>query len=141
MLSLVLSASSPLLMALASPDWPYWYSAFPTQLLAPLSCDILFTVGLLAVSEVFPADTQALAGAVFNTVAQFGTSLGLTLTAVVAGAVTKSKGDTDQAKVREENLLAGYSAAFWIAFAWMGLACLISAFGLRPIRRVGVKRD
>ena len=128
-------------MALTSPHWPYWYSAFPAQLLAPLSCDILFTIGLLTVSEVFPAHTQALAGAVFNTVTQFGASAGLTLTAVVAGAVTKSKGKGDQTQGGEEDLLAGYKAGFWIAFAWMGLACLICALGLRHIGRIGVKRD
>jgi hypothetical protein len=90
------------------------------------------------VSEEFPAHTQALAGAVFNTVAQFGTSLGLTVIAVVA-AVAKSEGD--QGKVRAEKLFAGYRAGFWTAFASMGVACLIGAFGLRRMGRVGVKRD
>jgi hypothetical protein len=78
-------------MALISARWPYWYAAFQAQLLAPLSCDILFTIGLLTVSEVFSAHTQGLAGAVFNTVAQFGASFGLTLMAVVAAVVTKSE--------------------------------------------------
>lgn len=139
LLALLLSAGAPLLMALISAHWPYWYAAFPAQLLSPLSCDILFTIGLLAVSEGFPAHTQALAGAVFSTVAQFGTSLGLTLLAVVAASVTKSEGD--QGKGREEELLAGYRASFWTAFTSMGLACLIGAFGLRRMGKVGVKRD
>ncbi|OBT50084.1 hypothetical protein VE04_09082, partial [Pseudogymnoascus sp. 24MN13] len=103
-----------------SAQWPYWYAAFFAQLLAPLSCAIMFTIGLLAVSEGFPAHTQALAGAVFSTVAQFGASLGLTLLAMVATSVTNSKGD--QGKGREEDLLAGYRASFWAAFAYMGLA-------------------
>ena len=126
-------------MALISPHWPYWYAAFPAQLLAPLACDIMFTIGLLVVSEGFPAHTQALAGAVFNTVTQFGTSVGLTVIAVVAAAVTNSK--VDEGKERTEELLAGYRAAFWTQFALTGLACLIGAFGLKRIGRVGVKRD
>ena len=137
--SLLLSAGSPLLMALISAHWPYWYAAFPAQLLAPLSCDILFTIGLLAISEEFPADTQALAGAVFNTAAQFGSSLGLTLLAVVSASVTKS--EDDHGTSTEEGLLAGYRAGFWSAFASMGLACLIGGFGLRRMGRVGVKTD
>lgn len=64
------------MMAVVNPEWSYWYMEFWAQLLAPLAADVLFTVGLVIVSEVFPEDTQALAGAVFNTVAQFGSSLG-----------------------------------------------------------------
>ncbi|KFY79779.1 hypothetical protein V499_01275 [Pseudogymnoascus sp. VKM F-103] len=139
LLALILSAGSPLLMAVTSAQWPYWYAAFFAQLLAPLSCAIMFTIGLLAVSEGFPAHTQALAGAVFSTVAQFGASLGLTLLAMVATSVTNSKGD--QGKGREEDLLAGYRASFWAAFAYMGLACVIGVFGLRRMGRVGVKKD
>jgi MFS family permease len=139
LIALLLSAGAPLLMAIISSHWPYWYAAFPAQLLSPLSCDILFTVGLLAVSEEFPAHTQALAGAVFNTVAQFGTSLGLTLIAVVAASVTKNESDKGMRK--EDELLAGYRAGFWTAFASMGIACVVGAFGLRRMGKVGVKRD
>lgn len=126
-------------MAVMSAHWPYWYAAFPAQILAPLSCDIMFTIGLLAVSEEFPAHTQALAGAVFNTVAQFGSSLGLALLAVVSASVTKS--EEDHGTGMEEGLLAGYRAGFWTAFGSMGLACLIGGFGLRRMGRVGVKKD
>lgn len=138
--SLLLSAGAPLLMALTSAQWPYWYTAFPAQLLTPLSCDMLCTVGLLVVSEEFPARTQALAGAVFNTVAQFGVSVGLSVMAVVAAAVTKSK-DGEHRQQKEETLFAGYKAAFWLAFGWMGLACVVTAIGLRRMSKVGVKRD
>ena len=64
----LLSLGAPLLMALIQPQWPYWYDAFPAQFLAVLGVDVIFTVGLLIVSEVFPSQTQALAGAVFNTI-------------------------------------------------------------------------
>jgi hypothetical protein len=104
-----------------------------------MACDILFTIGLIAVSEGFPEDTQALAGAVFNTVNQFGQNLGLTQLAVVSAAVTKSEGG--QGKGRREELLVGYRAGFWAGFAMTGLACLIGAFGLRCMGKIGVKRD
>lgn len=35
-LSSILGAASPLLMAIVKTDWPYWYAAFPAQLLEPL---------------------------------------------------------------------------------------------------------
>ena len=35
-LSSILGAISPLLMAIVKAEWPYWYAAFPAQLLEPL---------------------------------------------------------------------------------------------------------
>ena len=126
-------------MALINPRWPYWFDAFFAQLLAPLSCDVLFTVGLLVVSDVFPARTQALAGAVFNTVAQFGTSFGLTVMAVISNAATQSSGYVE--KGRPDAIMVGYRAAFWAAFSWIALACVVGGFGLRKVGRVGLKKD
>ena len=88
LISSVLCAGAPLLMAVIDPEWRYWYDAFWAQLLAPLSADILFTVGILVVSDVFPENTQALAGAVFNTLAQIGTALGLTTMSIISSTVT-----------------------------------------------------
>ena len=39
LISSALSAISPLLMAINSPRWPYWYATFPAQLFEPLSPD------------------------------------------------------------------------------------------------------
>lgn len=126
-------------MAVIDVRWPYWYDAFFAQALSPISADILFTVGLLVVSDVFPAKTQALAGAVFNTVSQFGTSIGLTVMAVISSVTTKHSRYVS--KSSPDALLVGYRAGFWAAFAWMIVAFLIGAFGLRRLGRVGLKRD
>jgi MFS family permease len=143
--SVLLSAGGPLLMAVINVQWPYWYDAFFAQLLAPLSADILFTVALLVISDVFPPRMQALAGAVFNTVSQFGNSLGLTIMAVISSAVTRHAASSSSTAGEDDSspaaLLAGYRAGFWAAFAWMMLAFFIGAFGLRRIGKVGVKRD
>jgi MFS family permease len=138
-LALILSAGAPLLMAVVEPRWPYWYDAFFAQLLSPLSADILFTVGLLVVSDVFPTHTQAIAGAVFNTVTQFGTSIGLTVMAIISSSKTKSSNIPE--KTSPDALMVGYRASFWAAFALMVVAILISAFGLRKIGKVGLKKD
>jgi hypothetical protein len=135
----ILSAGAPLLMAVIDPKWPYWYDAFFAQLLAPLSADVLFTVGLLVVSDIFPTRTQALAGAVFNTVAQFGTSIGLTAMAVISSSATKSSKYVE--KTEPDALMVGYRASFWAAFSWIALACFIGAFGLRKLGKVGLKKD
>lgn len=135
----LLSTGAPLLMALIQPQWPYWFDAFPAQCLMPLGVDVMFTVGLLIVSDVFPARTQALAGAVFNTVAQFGMSIGLAIAAVVSSTVTqKSEYENKRSGLA---LLVGYRAGFWAVFAWMLAACVVGGFGLRKIGKVGLKKD
>jgi hypothetical protein len=159
LISSALGALAPLLMALNSPRWPYWYAAFPAQLFEPLSPDgafsygtirekhrslmatylVIFTVGILLVSEMFPDRTQALAGAVFNTVAQFGQAVGLALIGVVSDSVTHNSKFTDKAS--PDALLTGYRAGFWTCTGWMILACFVGALGLRKSGRVGLKRD
>lgn len=136
--SSVLCAIAPLLMALVQPQWPYWYNAFFAQILMPISGDVLFTVGLIVVSNVFPEDTQSLAGAVFNTAAQFGNSLGLTVMQVVSTLTAKGH---PGAAGSPEKLMAGYRATFWTAFALMVSLAFVTTFGLRRAGKVGAKRD
>ena len=112
---------------------------FVPQLLSPLSVDILFTVGILIVSDVFAANTQALAGPVFNTLAQLGTSIGLTTMSVISISVTS---DSDKKnKSSPAALMEGYRASFWTLFAWMVTACVVGGFGLRKLGKIGEKRD
>jgi MFS family permease len=134
-----LCAGAPLLMALINPAWPYWYAAFFAQLLTPMSGDVLFTVGLIIVSDSFPTRTQALAGAVFNTASQLGVSIGLTTMSVISATVTMDSGVSNKAS--PEALMKGYRASFWTLFAWMVTACLIGGVGLRKLGKVGVKKD
>ena len=137
--SSLLSAGSPLLMAVVNIKWPYWYDAFFAQILMYFSVDVLFTVGILIISDVFPPRTQALAGAIFNIMNQFGTSIGLAVMGVIASSVTQQSDHPD--KGSPEALEDGYRATFWAAMVWMLLACCIGIFGLRKVGKVGVKRD
>ncbi|KFA47731.1 hypothetical protein S40293_09485 [Stachybotrys chartarum IBT 40293] len=135
--SSALSAGSPLLMALIQPSWPYWAGAFQAQLLCPLNANILFTVGLIIISDVFTEDTQALAGAVFNTSSQFGTALGYAVLQIISTSVTRNHNWMEETRA----LLEGYRASFWALLGFM-LACVaISALGLRRAGRVGLKQE
>lgn len=104
-----------------------------------MSADVLFCVGLIVISEVFPENTQALAGAVFNTTAQFGTSIGLTLIGVVADNTTQKSHYTNKSSPLA--LFEGYKARFWTASRWMLLTSAIALLGLRNVGKVGLKRD
>lgn len=149
--SAVVCAMSPMMMALMDPEWKYWYLAFWAQVFAPFSADVLFTVGLIIVSDNFPEDTQALAGAVFNTVAQFGMSLGMGSCQVVAlgvqgeNASSGGGGHGGGAFADEEKdngaLLKGYRASYWMMFGYMVVCGAIAVVGLRRAGKVGLKRE
>ncbi|RYO30403.1 hypothetical protein AA0111_g5567 [Alternaria arborescens] len=151
--SACICALSPLLMAVVPPAWSYWKLAFWAQIFAPFSADVLFTVGLIIVSDNFPEKTQALAGAVFNTVAQFGMSLGMGSCQVVAlGVQTKSgstastgHGDGESGAAFEDQddvaLLKGYRASYWLMFGYMIVCMMIAVVGLKKAGKVGLKRE
>lgn len=67
-----LCSLAPLMMAVVNPAWNYWLLQFWAQVLVPFSVDVLFTVGLVIVSDQFPEKTQGMAGAVFGTVSHHG---------------------------------------------------------------------
>lgn len=104
-----------------------------------MECTVIFTVANLIITDIFPPTTQALAGAVFSTVAQFGTSIGLAVTAVIAASVTEKSAFVE--KKSPEALMEGYRAVFWACFAAMGTASVVGALGLRKVGKVGEKRE
>ncbi|RYP10137.1 hypothetical protein DL764_000847 [Monosporascus ibericus] len=140
---------APLLMAVNDPDWSYWYASFLAVLLSPLSGDILFVVSALIITSTFPDNTQALAGAVFSTFSQFGTTVGLTVVAVISSSVSQSSAASHThsrtvaggATYSPQNLLKGYQASFWALFGAAVLTCAIGAFGLRDVSNKGMKKD
>jgi MFS family permease len=145
-ISSVLCAGAPLMMALVDPNWNYYYLELWAQMLAPLGTNVLFTVGLIIVSDNFAKETQALAGAVFSTAAQFGTAIGVGVCQVVAlgvmGPNESSSGEPHGATSNDDGeMLRGYRASFWTMFASMVLCVLISVVGLRRTGKVGVKKD
>ncbi|KAI9158883.1 MFS-type transporter 1 [Paramyrothecium foliicola] len=135
--SSILCACSPLLMATVQPQWTYWANAFVAQLLQPVSADVLFTVGLIIITDVFPDDTQGLAGAVFNTMGQLGVAFGLAVLQVISQVVTQKHADLEETHA----LMEGYRASFWTMFGFMILCAAAGGLGLRKIGKVGVKQD
>ncbi|KAL4966358.1 major facilitator superfamily domain-containing protein [Aspergillus stella-maris] len=143
-ISAVITAISPILMAVASPEWTYWAAAFVAMTLSPVNGDVLWTVSSLVICRAFPSNAQALAGSVFNTISQLGNSVGLAVAAVIAASVSAhDESDISVATSSQtpEQLLEGYRAAYWTIFAGMVVVCLVSGFGLRNVGKVGVKQD
>lgn len=146
--SSLICALSPLFMTFARPEWKYWYLEFWAQVCAPVSGDVLFTVGLIIVSDQFPKKMQALAGAVFNTVAYFGYSLGIGVCQAVAFSVM-GKGEVKEGveqvgdgwhEQSPQTQMKGYRAGYWVMFGYMIACALIAEIGLRKAGRVGLKK-
>lgn len=139
LIGVALTSIGSLLMSVIQPDWTYWACAFPAVFLNPVGADVLFTISNLVITALFPARDQALAGGVFNTVAQIGKSVGLASSAVIAASVTQHSNVVNKESPRA--LMEGYRAAFWYVFSLSCATGLLFAWGLRGIGKVGMKRD
>lgn len=117
----------------------YWKFAAPGIFLNVIGADCLFTISNLMITSVFPARTQALAGGVFNTIAQIGKSVGLATTAVLAASITENSEYVD--KESPEALLRGYQAAYWSCCALSVTTLIFIWLSLKKIGNVSEKRD
>lgn len=124
---------SPALMATAAMDENYWLRPFWALLLCPVNPWVLFSVSSLVISDAFPPEIQSLAGGVFNEVAQFGNSVGLAVTAVIAASVTEHSSQLAE----KEALMEGFRAAFWTVFASTGMVLVVTFLGFRKIGIIG----
>ena len=137
--AIVLTSIGALMMCVIQPEWSYWAAAFPAVALNPIGAEALFTVSNLVITSVFPARLQALAGGIFNTIAQIGKTVGLAMSGVIATTVTEHS--RFEHKESPEALMEGYRAAFWYMFAGSVATLLLFTWGLRGIGKVGMKRE
>jgi hypothetical protein len=112
-----------------------WYSNLTSHLTL-----VLYTISNLAITSLFPVRTQALAGGVFNTLAQIGNSVGLAITSIVASSVTAAERSHNAGNVDVTGTLwDGYRASFWTCFGAYVVSSLICAGGMRGLGKVGLK--
>ncbi|KFX98275.1 hypothetical protein V490_02376 [Pseudogymnoascus sp. VKM F-3557] len=123
---------SPLLLCVINPAWNYWLCSFWGVLLSPVTAGVVFTIANLVITDAFPKETQALAGAMSNTAQQLGGAFGLALAGVV-GAIGSQQGPDGT----QEALWLGYRAVFYMCFGAMVVACLLGAVALRGAGVVG----
>ncbi|KAI9035611.1 uncharacterized protein KD926_003215 [Aspergillus affinis] len=98
----------------------YWQGIFQAMALNPLGADLIYTIAILVMTAAFPAQTQALAGGVFNMLSQIGKSVGIATSALIARQITEKTGKTNSM----EELLIGYKAGWWYN-------CALGVFGGR----------
>lgn len=111
----------------------------------------IFAGGSLFVAKVALPHEQSLAGGVFNTVTQIGTSIGLALTSVVLDRTITSKahslgadvpaGGAAASNAPKEALLAGYKAAQWFNFAFVMVGLVFVMLFMRGMGIIAKKGD
>ena len=98
---------------------------------------VVYVVAILIASDVFPENMQALAGAIINTVGQFGTSFGIAIMAIISTRVNDSSSHSSETNGLA--LLPGYRVVFWVSFALTIIVAVIGAIGLRKVGKIGGK--
>ena len=136
----LISCTAPILMALVNRRWIYWEAAFPAIFLNPMGADASFTISNLLITASFPTETQALAGGVFNTIAQLGNAIGMTMAILIAETVTGRAYKGGGVDGRSDALMAGYRAAYWFFSGLCITAVCVSFVGLHRVGVVGSKK-
>ncbi|KAG5645961.1 hypothetical protein DXG03_004753 [Asterophora parasitica] len=137
---------APLLFAFINPKAVYWAFGFPSAVLAVSGADFVFAAGTLFIAKVAEPHEQSLAGALFQTMTQIGTSLGVTVTTVIFNRVAAQ---TAAASSVSGNAVVGvakptleaYKAAQWGSFAFGVLATLLSIVFFRGVGIVGHRKN
>ncbi|KAF5385630.1 hypothetical protein D9757_003546 [Collybiopsis confluens] len=134
-----LTGCACLLFAVINPNAPYWAFGFPSAIIAVIGADFVFACGTMYVAKQCLPHEQSVGGAVFQTMTQIGTALGVTVSTVVFDRVLESKATKNG--ISMENLtsveeprrltLPAYRAAFWTGFAFGICACLLTVIFLR----------
>lgn len=135
----LLSGIAPLLLAtLCGVDGPgYWRGVFQAMALNSLGADLVYTIAKLVITDSFPAKTQALAGGVFNMLAQVGKSVGIATSALIARQITSQMDHAESATA----MLKGYEAGWWYNCGLGFVSVAVSFGGMRSVKMIEIKRD
>ena len=99
-----------------------------------MGADVSCTISNLIVTSVYDADKQALAGGVFDIMAQFGSAIGLTFSILIANTITENS--SYEYKTGKDALMGGYRGSYWSFFAISLATMFISVVGLRRIGKM-----
>ncbi|KAF8956149.1 major facilitator superfamily domain-containing protein [Flammula alnicola] len=117
-----------LLFAIIVPSTIYWAYAFIASVVVVMGADFVFSAGTLFISKFALPHEQSVAGALFNTMTQLGTAVGVTVSTVVYNRVG--------AKIAPgADVISMYRAAQWTCFAFGVIA---TTLGILCFRGVGV---
>ncbi|KAF8992533.1 major facilitator superfamily domain-containing protein [Cyathus striatus] len=123
------SSAACLLFAVIKENATYWAFGFPSTTISVIGADFVFSAGTLFIAKVALPHEQSVAGALFQTMTQLGTAVGITVSTVVFNRVTIKNGGV--------MVLASYQAAQWTCFAFGCIAIILALLSFRGVGVVG----
>ncbi|TEB31658.1 MFS general substrate transporter [Coprinellus micaceus] len=124
---LAATGCASLLFALIEPEKSYWAYGFPAAIVSVMGADFVFSAGTLYAAK-------SLSGAIFNTMTQLGTAVGVTVSTVVFNQVRLTQLE------KGEDLLKAYQAANWTGFAFGMIGTVLSILFFHNVGAVGDKK-
>ncbi|KAL1744693.1 major facilitator superfamily domain-containing protein [Schizophyllum fasciatum] len=144
----LITSTAPLLFANIIPASPYWAFGFPAAICCVFGADFVFSGGTLFVAKLSQPHEQSVSGALFQTMIQLGTSMGIAVSTVVYDRVLASRAsamgttlDEEHANAPRPAQLDAYHAAQWTAFAFGALAALLALAFLPGVGIVGHQKE
>ncbi|KAN0101245.1 Major facilitator superfamily domain containing protein [Tylopilus felleus] len=136
------------LFAVMDPSATYWAFEFPSTIIVVFGADFVYSSGTLFVSTIAFPHEQSLAGGLFQTMTQVGTTFGLAISTIVfncvvdtqstkLGVVVNSLGTNAPTSVK----LQGYRSTRWTSAAFPFFASLLAAIFLRKVGIVGHRKN
>ncbi|KAF8992537.1 major facilitator superfamily domain-containing protein [Cyathus striatus] len=123
------TSAACLLFAVIKENTTYWAFGFPSITISVIGADFVFAAGTLFIAKVALPHEQSVAGALFQTMTQLGTAVGITVSTVVFNRVTIKNGGV--------MVLASYQAAQWTCFAFGCIAIILALLSFRGVGVVG----
>ncbi|KAF9456825.1 major facilitator superfamily domain-containing protein [Collybia nuda] len=127
------SAVGALLFAVIKPEVTYWAYAFPSITITVVGVDLIFAAGSLFIAKISLPHEQGVAGALFQTMTQLGTAVGVAVSTVVFNRVSLRQ-------PQRIPTLKSYQAAQWSAFAFGVLATILALVFFRGVGIVGQEK-
>ncbi|KAF5341786.1 hypothetical protein D9611_001152 [Ephemerocybe angulata] len=122
-----------LLFALIDPEATYWAYGFPAAIISVMGADFVFSAGTLYVAKVSLPHEQSVTGAIFNTMTQLGTAVGVTVSTVAFNQIAQKIPDGQDA-------LRSYVAANWVGFSFGMIGMVLSILFFRNVGAVGDRK-
>ncbi|THH09287.1 hypothetical protein EW145_g2136 [Phellinidium pouzarii] len=129
----LLTGLAGLLFAVLEPAAPYWAFGFPAAIVSVFGADFVFACGTIFVAKISAPHEQSLAGGLFQTLSQLGTSLGLAVTTIVHNTILRNGGENEGREIQ----LNAYRGAQWTCFGFGVAGAIVAFIFLRNVGPVG----
>ncbi|KAI5117894.1 hypothetical protein M0805_001551 [Coniferiporia weirii] len=129
----LLTGLAGLLFAVLEPSAPYWAFGFPAAIVSVFGADFVFACGTIFVAKISAPHEQSLAGGLFQTLTQLGTSLGLAVTTIVHNTILRR----EEGIVGKNSQLDAYRGAQWTCFGFGVAGAIVALIFLRNVGPIG----